>query len=171
MKALYDVGDQTFSWRPVKDVKKTIEVYAGPDILGTLRQERGQPAVAETATGRWTIAQDKKTITVYDHDGAVVATFVAGKGGEGVLTLASGEVLRWAPTKKGSAERAFYDTTGQRIVRFWKDWQLFKVEDRGAADPRMASRPEFPLLVVMGRYIGIGMDDDGTIAAVVAATS
>lgn len=179
MKALYDVGEQTFSWRPVKGVTKTIkgvtktiEVYAGPDIFGTLRQDRGQPAVAETTAGRWTFATDKKTITAHDADGAVVATFVAGKGGEGVLTLADGEVVRWAPTRQGTAERAFYDAAGRRIVRFWRDWQLLKVEDRGAADPGMAAHPAFPLLVVLGRYIGLGMDDDGgTIAAVVAATS
>lgn len=159
MNTLYDVGTQTFSWRPVKGVKKTIEVYAGADIFGTLRQERGQPTIATTAEGRWTIEKTKGTLTVRADGGATIATFVTGTGGEGTVTLADGQTLRWAPTTTGQAERAFYDDAGRRIVRFWKDWQFLKVEDRGEADPGMAAWPGFPVLVVLGRVIGIGADD------------
>ncbi len=170
MTTLHDVGTQTFSWRPVKGVKKTIEVYAGSDVFGTLRQERGRPSVVAIDGSRWVFEKDKGVVTVRAEDGSALATFVAGKGGEGTLTLADGRILHWAPTKKGQAERAFYDETGARIVRFWKDWQVLKVEDRGEADPGMAARPEFSLLVALGRVIGIGSDDDGAIAAVIAAT-
>jgi hypothetical protein len=169
--SLHDVREQTFSWRPVKGVKKTIEVYAGPDVFGTLRQERGRPAVAEIDQGRWTFTQEKRVLTVSAEDGTTLATFLPGTRGQGTVTLADGQAFRWAPTQPGKAERAFYDTDGQRVVRFWKDWQVLKVEDRGAADPGMASLPAFPLLVVLGRVIGVGTDGDLASAAVVAATS
>jgi hypothetical protein len=45
---------------------------------------------------------------------------------------------------------------------------VLKVEDRGSADPGMALRPEFPLLVVLGRVIGIGDTDDDGMAANIA---
>ena len=172
MQTLRQVGANTFSWRPLKGVKNTIEVYSGADVFGTLRQKRGEPILAETAEGRWMIDKGKGTISVRTDDGAVVATFTSGKGGQGTLTLADGQVFRWAPTKSGTAERAFYDAAGARFVRFWKDWQLLKVEDRGEADPNMATRPEFPVLVILGRVIGIGTDDDvAVMAAISVATS
>ena len=169
MKVLSDVGAQTFSWRPMKGVKKTIEVYAGADVFGMLRQERGQPAIATTAEGCWTIEKARGTLTVRADTGVTIATFVASKGGEGTVTLADNQRLRWAPTTKGQAERAFYDDAGRRIVRFWKDWQLFKVEDRSAADLGMATYPCFPVLVVLGRVIGIGSDDGSAMVAVIGA--
>ncbi len=49
-------------------------------------------------------------------------------------------------------------------MRFWKTHKILKTEDRGAADPGMAARPEFPLLVFLGRVIGIGEDDVTTAA-------
>ena len=173
MKALDAVGTQTFSWRPVKGAKKTIEVYSGDAIFGTMRQERGRPTVVTTAEGCWTIEKTKGIITVRADTGTLVATFVTGKNGEGTVTLADGQTLQWSPTTKGHAERAFYDDAGRRIVRFWKDWQLLKVEDRGEADPGMASRPGFPVLVVLGRVIGIGSDDGdgGAMVAVMGAIS
>ena len=82
-------------------------------------------------------------------DGTVVASFSPGKGGEGTVTFESGQALRWGPIKTGTAQRAFRDAAGQRIVRFWNDWHLFKVEDCGAADLGMAVLPEFPLLVLL----------------------
>ena len=154
----------------MKGAKKTLEVYAGADIYGTLRQERGQPAVLMIAEGRWTIEKRTGAVTVRTDTGTTVATFAAEKGGEGTVTLADGRTLRWAPTARGRAERAFYDDAGRRIVRFWKDWHMLKVEDRGEADPGMSSRPEFPLLVALGRVVGIGQEDDGAVMAALAGT-
>lgn len=172
MKALDAVGTQTFSWRPAKGAKKTIEVYAGVDICGTLRQERGCPTVAVTTEGRWTIEKSKGAMTVRSDEGTVVAAYRAGKGDEGTVTLANGQVLRWGPTGKKTAERAFYEASGRRIVRFWKDWRLFKVEDRGQADAGMAVLAAFPVLVVLGRVIGITMEDgDAATIAALAVTS
>jgi hypothetical protein len=168
---LHEVGEQTFSWRPVKGAKKTIEIYAGPRVFGTLQRGRGVPTVAQTDEGRWIFEKENGAIAVRAQDGTTLARFVAEKGGHGTVTLADGQTFRWAPTQKGKAERAFYDLDGQRVVRFWRDWQFVKVEDRGAADPGMAALPAFPLLVILGRVIGIGMDDDMAAAAVIASTS
>jgi hypothetical protein len=168
---LHEVGEQTFSWRPMKGAKKTIEIYAGSRVFGTLQQGRGIPTVAQTDEGRWIFEKEKGAITIRAEDGATLARFAAGRGGRGTVTLADGQTFRWAPTQKGKAERAFYDLDSQRVVRFWRDWQFVKVEDRGAADPGMAVLPAFPLLVILGRVIGIGMDDDTEAAAVIAATS
>ena len=71
----------------------------------------------------------------------------------------------------GQAERGFYDADGARVVRFWKATRLLSVEDRGAADPGRSALPQFPLLVVLGRVIGIGQDEASALAGVIAATS
>jgi hypothetical protein len=119
MMTLHEIGDQTFSWRPVKGTKKTIEVYSSEAVFGTLRMERGQPAVAEVGGERWVFDRSNGSMVVRrGEDGTTAATFEAAKGGEGLLTLDGGEQLRWAPTHKGQAERAFYDENGRRVVRF-----------------------------------------------------
>ena len=57
-------------------------------------------------------------------------------------------------------------------MRFWKATRLLSAEDRGAADPGRSALPQFPLLVVLGRVIGIGQDEaSAAIAGVIAATS
>jgi len=172
MQTLRELETTTFTWRPLKGVKKTIALHAGEGdaVFATLRQERGQPTLVETAEGRWTIAKDpanKKATLITDEMGRLAGSFVSAKHGEGTLTLADGQTFHWAPTHKGQAERAFYDASGARVARFWKDWQFLKVEDRGAADPMQAARDAFPLLVVLGRYIGVGSDEDD--AAITAA--
>ena len=144
MRTLHDIGTEPFSWRPTKGVKKTMEVYAGMHTFGTLRQERGRPAEAAFDGDRWVFKKDRGGVIARAEDGSALATFTGGTGDGGILTLADGRTLRWARTAKGQAERAFYDESGGRIVRFWKDWQVFKVEDRSEADQGMAARPEFP---------------------------
>jgi len=135
-------------------------------VFGTLRLEHGKPAVADVDGSRWVFEKSKSRLTARTEDGSVLTAFAPAKRGEGLLTLADGRTLRWAATHRGQAERAFYDENGALIVRFWKTHKILKTEDRGAADPGMAARPEFPLLVFLGRVIGIGEDDDVTTAAI-----
>ena len=171
MATLHEIGDRTFSWRPINGATTTIKVYAGATVFGTLRLEGDRRAVAEMGGSRWVFEAGKGSVTVRGEQGAVLATFAAGTGGDGTLTLADGRMLRWAPTHPGRDARAFYDGGGTRVVRFWKDHQLLKTEDRGAADLGMAARPEFPLLVALGRVIGIGQGEDGTTESLLATVT
>jgi hypothetical protein len=170
MKPMGDLGTTTFAWRPVKGVKGTIEVHTESGVFGTLRQEKGRPTIASTADGRWSIEKSKGTIIVRDGRDDLAATFTSAKGGTGMVRMADEQEFRWAPTHPHQAERAFYDRFGRRVVRFWKDWRFVAVIDKGEADPGMAALSEFPLLVMLGRVIGIG-EDDGSFVAIMTVTS
>ena len=167
---LRDISDATFSWRPVKGVKHTIELHAGDQVFGTLRFD-GAEAVAEVDGQRWAFTRRKKQVIIRDAHGTLAGTFRAIKRGQGQLELTDGPCFSWRPTHPGQAERCFYDADGARVVRFWKANRLLSVEDRGAADPGRSALPQFPLLVVLGRVIGIGQDDLSALAGVIAATS
>ena len=167
---LRDISDATFSWRPVKGVKHTIELHAGDQVFGTLRFD-GAEAVAEVDGQRWAFTRRKKQVIIRDAHGTLAGTFRATKRGQGQLELTDGPCFSWRPTHPGQAERCFYDADGARVVRFWKANRLLSVEDRGAADPGRSALPQFPLLVVLGRVIGIGQDDLSALAGVIAATS
>jgi len=168
---LHDISDATFSWHRVKGVKHAIELHAGDQVFGTLRFD-GAEAVAEVDGQRWAFTRHRKQIIIRDADGTVAGTFTGAKRGQGQLELADGPRFWWRPTHRGQAERGFYDTDGARVVRFWKATRLLSAEDRGAADPGRSALPQFPLLVVLGRVIGIGQDEaSAAIAGVIAATS
>jgi len=168
---LHDISDATFSWHRVKGVKHAIELHAGDQVFGTLRFD-GAEAVAEVDGQRWAFTRHKKQVIIRAADGTVAGTFTAAKRGEGHLELADGSRFGWRPTHRGQAERGFYDADGARVVRFWKATRLLSAEDRGAADPGRSALPQFPLLVVLGRVIGIGQDEaSAALAGVIAATS
>ena len=168
---LRDISDATFSWHRVKGIKHAIELRAGDLVFGTLRFD-GVEAVAEVDGQRWAFTRHRKQVIVRDADGTVAGTFTAAKRGEGQLELVDGPRFWWRPTRRGQAERGFYDADGARVVRFWKATRLLSAEDRGAADPGRSALPQFPLLVVLGRVIGIGQDEvSAALAGVIAATS
>lgn len=171
MAGLHDISDTTFSWHRVKGVKHAIELHAGDQVFGTLRFD-GVEAAAEVGGQRWAFTRHKKQVIIRDADGTVAGTFTAAKRGEGQLELTDGPRFWWRPAHPGQAERGFYDADGARVVRFWKATRLLSAEDRGAADPGRSALPQFPLLVVLGRVIGIGQDEfSAALAGVIAATS
>jgi len=67
-------------------------------VFGTLRLERGKPAVADVDGSRWVFEKSKSRLTPRTEDGSVLAAFAPAKRGEGLLTLADGRTLRWAAT-------------------------------------------------------------------------
>ncbi len=165
LKSLGDAGAVALAWRPVQGAKKTIELYAGNDIYATLRQERGQPAVVETAEGRWTLQRRKGKIAVRaEGSESDLATYSGRWTGEGRLEFASGYAFDWVRTSPWRAERAFVTEGGQRIVRCRRDYGLTRLTDRAEIEPGAAAMPHLALLVALGRYLGTG-DDDGSAAA------
>jgi hypothetical protein len=168
---LRDISDITFSWRPVKGVKHTIDLHVGDEVFGTLRFD-GAEAVADVDGQRWAFTRHRKQVIIRDAHGTAAGIFTATKRGEGQLELTDGPRFWWRPTHPGQAERGFYDADGARVVRFWKASRLLSAEDRGAADPGRSALRHFPLLVVLGRVIGIGQDEvSAALSGVIAATS
>jgi hypothetical protein len=102
---LRDISDATFSWRPVKGVKHTIELHAGDQVFGTLRFD-GVEAVAEVDGQRWAFTRHRKQVIIRDAHGTVAGTFRATKRGEGQLELTDGRCFSWArpiPGKRSDA--------------------------------------------------------------------
>lgn len=171
MKSLHEAGTAPLAWRPVKNEKRMIELYAGADVFAILRQEKRQPAVAETADGRWTFERKKGTVTIRAaEDNSDVATLTLNWKGDGRLTFARGHTYLWVRPSAWKSTRAFDTETGQRVVQCMRDYSLTKYTDRIEIEPGASASPDIPLLAVLGRYIGVTDDDAGMIGAVVAAT-
>src|ERR1700716_253013 len=177
MRLISQVAGEELLWLPPAAPRREHELRGGPAVAAPRRFQRGSLADAEAEGQHWTFKrqgfwQPRVTVRVPGSD-ADVAVFRPRWAGGGTLEFADGR------------------TAQLRFANFWQSqwvWQekdqpliLFKgrhglVKARGAVEiqPGDASRPDAPLLVLLGWYLILLHADDtaaASTAAAVAATS
>ena len=177
MRPISQLAAEELLWTQPAARRREHELRAGDDLVATLRFQRGSLADAEAEGHHWTFKrqgfwQPRVTVRVPGSD-ADIAVFRPHWAGGGTLDLSDGR------------------SVNLRTANFWQSewvWQekdqpliLFKgrhgfVKARGAVEiqPGDASRPDAPLLVLLGWYLILLHADDtaaASTAAAVAATS
>ena len=177
MRPISQLAGEELLWTQPAARRREHELRAGDDVVATLRFQRGSLADAEAEGHHWTFKrqgfwQPRVTVRVPGSD-ADIAVFRPHWAGGGTLDRSDGR------------------SVNLRTVNFWHSewvWQekdqpliLFKgrhgfVKARGAVEiqPGAASRPDAPLLVLLGWYLILLHADDtaaASTAAAVAATS
>jgi hypothetical protein len=170
------VGEELL-WTQPAARRREHDLRAGDDVVGTLRFQRGTLADAESEAQHWTFKregfwQPRVTVRVPGSD-ADVAVFRPHWAGGGTLEFADGHTLRLSSANFWQSEWVWQDKE-QPLILF-KGRHGF-VKARGAVEiqPAAASRPDTPLLVLLGWYLILLHADDSAAAssgAVVAMTA
>ncbi|MFZ5915408.1 MAG: hypothetical protein ACOYZ7_00560 [Chloroflexota bacterium] len=168
-----DWGELT--WKQTGLGARHFELRAGEELVGVMYWPRllSQRAVAGCAVGKWHIERvgllRQRTVVSEADSGREVASFEPGWLGDGDLTLADGQVLRWRCTDCLSHAWALTGERGQAVleVKTWLHW--FKYRADVVLHAALDSRPDLPLLIFVTWYLGFMHIQD--VAAVVATTA
>ena len=175
MKKLTQVMGMDLEWSQPSGFKQNYELHAGTELIATLRfrSSFGSFATAETADGSWTFKRvgffmTHVTVRLPDS-GENLAIFreKTWKGG-GTLEFADGCRLL-ASTNFWQSRYAFETETGGQLVVF-EVGGVFRHSAKVKIDASALRRAELPLLVTLGWYLAILMQQDSAAVAATTAT-
>jgi hypothetical protein len=151
------------------------ELHAGDDVVATLRFQRGSLADAEAEGHHWTFKrqgfwQPHVTVRVPGSD-ADIAIFRPHWAGGGTLEFGDGRTTRLSSANFWHSEWVWQEKD-QPLILFKGRHGIVKARGAVEIQPGAASRPDAPLLVLLGWYlILLHAEDANTAALAVAATS
>jgi len=150
---------------------------AGDDVVATLRFQRGSLADAEAEGHHWTFKrqgfwQPRVTVRVPGSD-ADVAVFRPRWAGGGTLDFADGRSVRLSSANFWQSQWVWQEKD-QPLILFKGRHGIVKAKGAVEIQPGAESRPDTPLLVLLGWYLILLHADDtaaATVGATVAATA
>ena len=150
---------------------------AGDDVVATLRFQRGSLADAEAEGHHWTFKrqgfwQPRVTVRAPGSD-ADVAVFRPRWAGGGTLDFADGRSVRLSSANFWQSQWVWQEKD-QPLILFKGRHGIVKAKGAVEIQPGAESRPDTPLLVLLGWYLILLHADDtaaATVGATVAATA
>jgi hypothetical protein len=150
---------------------------AGDDVVATLRFQRGSLADAEAEGHHWTFKrqgfwQPRVTVRVPGSD-ADVAVFRPRWAGGGTLDFADGRSVRLSSANFWQSQWVWQEKD-QPLILFKGRHGIVKAKGAVEIQPGAESRPDTPLLVLLGWYLILLHADDtaaATAGAAVAASA
>jgi hypothetical protein len=145
---------------------------AGDEVVATLRFQRGSLADAEAEGHHWTFKrqgfwQPRVTVRAPGSD-ADVAVFRPRWAGGGTLDFADGRSVRLSSANFWQSQWVWQEKD-QPLILFKGRHGIVKAKGAVEVQPGAESRPDTPLLVLLGWYL-ILLHADDTAAATVGAT-
>ena len=174
MRNLDEVVGQELLWTPATAVKKSYELRAGEEVVGTLSWQRGSLAAADIAGNQWTFKREgfwhpRVTVRVAGSE-TDTAILRPGWLGAGTLELSATRHIQWSAANMWHAQWNWQETDGRPLVLFKSHQGWTKQTGTVDVDPAAASLSELPLLVSLGWYLLVLLAQDTT-AAVTASTA
>jgi len=173
MRRLDEVAGQELLWTPSQAVKKSYELRAGEEVVGTLSWQRGSLAAADIADNHWTFKREgfwhpRVTVRVAGSE-TDSAIFRPGWSGAGALELAPARQIKWSAANMWHSQWDWQETDGRPLVHFKSQQGWTKQTGTVVVDPAAAALSELPLLVSLGWYLLVLLAQD-TAATTTAAT-
>lgn len=177
MRRLNEVAGQELMWTPSKAAKKSYELCAGEEVVGTLSWQRGSLAAADIADNRWTFKREgfwhpRVTIRVAGSE-TDSAIFRPGWSGAGALELTPTRHIKWSAANMWHSQWDWQETDGRPLVHFKSHQGWTKQTGTVDIDPAAVALSELPLLVSLGWYLLVllAQDTTATTAATVGAVA
>ena len=157
MRSLDEVVGQDLLWTPSKSARRSYELRAGEELVGTLSWQRGSLAVADIADRHWTFKREgfwHPRVTVRVAGSASdIAIFRPGWSGAGTLELSPSRRIQWSAPNMWHTQWAWQETDGRPLVHFKGRQGWTKHEGYVEVEPGATALPELPLLVSLGWYL------------------
>lgn len=162
-------------WRKPRRTKLAFELCAGENVLATLTGHKRGRALGQWGEQRYWFNQEgwfrRRTIIrnaagdTFDANAEPLAMFVH-QGSGGTLVFPDGRLFTWKKPKRWTNERVWVDATSE-LVRFepanWRSHVTVTIQRQAA------SRPEIPLLALLGQYLHVRATQDAEAAGVAAS--
>jgi hypothetical protein len=175
MRTIQDAAPSNLSWQQPQALRCEYELRAGDELLATLRKTStfGSAMDAEIGASRFTFKPEgffRSRITVQETGAAgEPAVFQSGFCGGGRLALPDGRSYRWKMTSFwGSSRWAFVDDSDRPLVRFKSRNRLFRAGSDVEVGPGALALPELPVLILLGWYLLLRIQQDSAGAAAAA---
>jgi len=170
MRPLGDFMGQELRWVHPRVFKREYELYAGDELVATLRWPKAfsSQAVAEAADGRWMIKREgffqAKIVVCPADEEMTIATMKRGMNGKGTLAFANGRGFKWASVSFWRGEWGWFSDEGTLLLRF-------KRGKRVEVEPVAFSLLETALLVLLGFYLVKVAEEEAAAAATTVAVT
>lgn len=171
MKKLIEMMGSELEWTQPSGFKLNYELRAGGDLVATLhfRSSFGSFATAETADECWTFKRvgfwrARVTVRLRGAEDDLAIFHIAWNG-TGTLEFPDGRRVR-ASTNLWQTRYGLESEEGGKLVNF-DVGGVFRHSAKVTIDPSATGREELPLLVTLGWYLAILMQQD---AAAVGTT-
>jgi hypothetical protein len=177
VRPISEITGEELLWIQPAARRREHELRAGDDVLATLRFQRGSLADAEAEGHHWTFKrqgfwQPRVTVRIPGSD-ADVAVFRPRWAGGGMLDFADGASVRLSSANFWQSEWVWQEKD-QPLMLFKGRHGIVKAKGAVEIQSGAASRPDTPLLVLLGWYLILLHADDtaaATAGAAVAATA
>jgi hypothetical protein len=172
MRAIREAAPSNLSWQQPRAMKAEYELRAGDELLATLSKSGafGTPMDAEIGASRFTLKTEgflRSRITVREA-GATGEPAAFGRNGflgGGQLVLPDGRSYRWKRTSFWGGRWAFLDDSDRSLVSFTSRNRFLRAGCDVEIAPGVLARPELPVLVVLGWYLLLRVQEDSAAAA------
>jgi hypothetical protein len=172
MRAIQEAAPSNLSWQQPRALKAEYELRAGDELLATLRKSGafGMPMEAEIGAFRFTLKTEgfvRSRITVREA-GATGEPAIFGRAGflgKGQLALPDGRSYRWKMASFWGGRWAFVDDSDRPLVSFTSRNRFLRAGCDVEIAPGALARPELPILVVLGWYLLLRMQEDSAATA------
>jgi hypothetical protein len=177
VRPISETAGEELLWLQPAARKREHELRAGEDLVATLRFQRGSLADAEAEGHHWTFKrqgfwQPRVTVRAPGSD-ADVAVFRPRWAGGGTLDFADGLSVRLSSANFWQSQWVWQEKD-QPLILFKGRHGIVKAKGAVEIQPGAESRPDTPLLVLLGWYLILLHADDtaaATVGATVAATA
>ena len=175
MRRIADLIDQSLTWQQPSWLKMDYELRTkDAEVSATLRfrSSFGSLATAESADGCWTFKrvgfwQTRVTIRPCGSDAEIGIFKNNTWSGGGTLEFLDGRKFQ-ATTNFWQSKFGFETESGEKLIEF-ESVGLLHPALTVVIDPIAVSKPELPLMVMLGCYLVVMMRTDAAAAAVTAA--
>ncbi|HEY3570429.1 MAG TPA: hypothetical protein VGP73_21040 [Thermoanaerobaculia bacterium] len=175
MRTIQEAAPSHLSWQQPQAFKCAYELRAGDELLGALRKTRKFGAAMEAEIGgtRYTFEPAgffRSRVTVREAGAAgEPAVFQSGFCGGGQLLLPDGRSYRWKMTSFWGSRWTFLDDSDRPLVSLRPRNRVFRTGSEVEIAPGALRMPELPVLVLLGWYLLLRINQESAAAAAVIA--
>ena len=176
MRRIANLSGQSLKWEQPSALKMHYELRAGSDVVATLRfrSSFGSYATAEGDDGCWTFKrvgfwQTKVTVRPCNSNDDIASFKNNTWSGGGTLELADGRTFP-ATTNFWQTKFGFETESGEKLIQF-ETSGLLHLSVPVEIHPASINMSELPLMVMLGCYLIVMVQNDAAIAGVAGASA
>jgi hypothetical protein len=169
------IGQDELEWRQPDALHRLYQLTRNGETIATLRFEKcsGSLATGEYAQKQWTLKRTgflSPRVLVREAGSEVdLAVFTPNWTGKGWLAFANGRRYQLRSTNFWQTEWAFEAEDGSPTVILTGPHGVFKQGGHATVTESAASLPETPVMLLLIWYLRILMNEDASVAGVIAA--
>jgi len=157
MKSIREAARRALTWKLMND---TYELRSGPDLVATLRWQKGSLFLGEAVEGRWTFKRagflrPKVTVRLENSPTNLATLGFSGSGGR--LEVTDGRAYFWTAAR---AEWSIKDAAGNVLIQMKSTGAPGNLSGEVELTPAALALPEVSFLILLSWYVLVWQSTD-----------